>query len=157
MAYLLKAVMVVFSFLAMEGFAWLIHRYIMHGPMWFLHRDHHQPDDEQTFQNNDFFLLLFSAPGIALLILGLQTGWESPLTWAGVGISIYGIVYFWVHEGVIHRRFRMVPRARHPYFVALRRAHGAHHGQRERTNSVCFGMLAVPWQYFRDAYQKRER
>lgn len=30
------------TFIAMEGVTWLTHRYIMHGLLWYLHKDHHQ-------------------------------------------------------------------------------------------------------------------
>ena len=32
---------VVLTFLAMEGVAWLAHKYLMHGAMWYFHEDHH--------------------------------------------------------------------------------------------------------------------
>jgi beta-carotene 3-hydroxylase len=140
------------TFFGMEWVGWLTHRYIMHGPLWFLHADHHDPKYEHPLQKNDLFIILFSLPGILLIYFGVQSGLDSPLLWAGIGVSVYGVAYFFVHEGVIHRRIRTIPTAHHPYFVALRRAHGAHHGSRDRTGGVCFGMLCVPLRYFRDAW-----
>ena len=34
---------VVLTFLAMEGVAWVAHKYLMHGAMWYFHEDHHSP------------------------------------------------------------------------------------------------------------------
>ncbi len=146
-----NAVVFLVAFLAMEGVGWLTHRYVMHGPLWFLHRDHHDPTHTHVLQRNDLFFLLFSLPGILLLYLGLREGWSSVLTWAGIGVTAYGLAYFYVHEGVIHRRFRTIPSSKHPYFVALRRAHGAHHGTTGKDGAICFGMLLVPRRYFREA------
>ena len=43
------------SFLLMEPIAWFIHKYLMHGPLWFIHQDHHNIDPQKKFQLNDFF------------------------------------------------------------------------------------------------------
>ncbi|ULT23398.1 hypothetical protein KUH03_30015 [Sphingobacterium sp. E70] len=37
---------VLITFVAMEGATWLIHKYIMHGFLWILHRDHHDHSNE---------------------------------------------------------------------------------------------------------------
>jgi len=36
----------VLTFLVMEFMAWFIHKYIMHGLLWVLHKDHHQKDHD---------------------------------------------------------------------------------------------------------------
>ena len=33
-------------FIAMEGATWIIHKYVMHGFLWFLHRDHHDHSND---------------------------------------------------------------------------------------------------------------
>lgn len=30
------------AFLSMEAVAWFTHSYVMHGPLWVLHKDHHK-------------------------------------------------------------------------------------------------------------------
>lgn len=142
------------SFFAMEGIGWLTHRYVMHGIGWFFHYDHHNPPAGSHWQKNDLYCLVFSLPGMWLVYEGTQRGLASPLLWAGIGITVYGIAYFYVHEGVIHRRFRFVPPLTHPYFVALRHAHGAHHRTRSQHGAACFGMLLVPPSYFIEAYKR---
>ena len=33
----------------MEGITWFVHKYVMHGFLWVLHEDHHQPRYQNTF------------------------------------------------------------------------------------------------------------
>ena len=40
---LAKAVLFLATFAGMEGFAWVTHRYVMHGALWCWHRSHHEP------------------------------------------------------------------------------------------------------------------
>lgn len=148
---LAKALILLLSFLAMEGIAWIVHRYVMHGFLWCLHRDHHQPPEGKALQKNDLFFLIFATPGILLIDIGASSHWVSWHGWAGIGISLYGLAYFLVHEAVIHRRFPLFGKPRNPYFAALRHAHGEHHKSRGRTPGVSYGMLLVPWRFFRDA------
>ncbi len=37
-----------------------------------------------------------------------------------------------------------------PYFIALRRAHKMHHKHLGKEEGECFGMLVVPFKYYRD-------
>ena len=39
---------------AMEGVAWFTHKYLMHGPLWFLHESHHVPH-RGGLEKNDWF------------------------------------------------------------------------------------------------------
>ena len=38
------------TFLIMEFVAWAVHKYIMHGFLWSLHKDHHVVDKEKVFK-----------------------------------------------------------------------------------------------------------
>ena len=87
----------------MEGFAWFTHRYVMHGFMWVWHKSHHEPR-LGNFELNDLFAVVFAAPAIVGIWLGVNT----TLTWAlpvGLGITAYGAIYFLLHDGLVHRRF----------------------------------------------------
>lgn len=46
------------AFAGMEWVAYSTHRYLMHGPLWFLHRSHHRPR-EHWFELNDLFGVFF--------------------------------------------------------------------------------------------------
>ncbi len=149
------AAIFVAAFMLMEGIAWLTHRYVMHGFLWFLHEDHHQPGKGHALQKNDLFFLIFSAPGIVLIYFGSREGVMSPLLWAGLGISVYGLAYFFVHEVFIHRRLHFLEQSKNRYLSALRSAHMRHHKCTERTGAECFGMLLVPLKYFKRSFEKK--
>ena len=100
-------------------------KYLMHGVLWFLHKDHHKRKKEQGFfERNDFFFLVFAIPGIISILAG-------------------------VHDIFIHQRFRFLKHSDNMYFSAIRRAHKDHHRHLEKEDGECFGMLWVPMKYFR--------
>ncbi|MCB0793317.1 MAG: sterol desaturase family protein [Flavobacteriales bacterium] len=148
MTAILSALVVVLTFVCMEFLAWATHKYVMHGFLWSLHRDHHVKDHDSIFERNDVFFLVFALPSMLLLYLGSSRGFPAVLFWVGAGILLYGICYFLVHEIFIHQRVKWLRTTRSPYFHALRRAHKIHHKHTERSGSTCFGMLVVPMRYF---------
>ena len=71
---------------AMEIFACVMHRWVMHGPGWFLHASHHRPRPGR-FEANDLYAVIFAVPSILLLYGGVNLDWG---TWAipvGAGAS----------------------------------------------------------------------
>lgn len=138
--------------IAMEGVTWLTHKYVMHGFGWFLHEDHHQPGYPHVFEKNDAFFVVFAIPSILCMYFGMEAGY-SYLFFIGLGILIYGIFYFLVHDVLIHRRFKWFDNVQNPYFRALRKAHKVHHKHLEKEDGECFGMLYVPMKYFREAFK----
>jgi beta-carotene 3-hydroxylase len=136
------------AFVSMEGVAWLTHKYFMHGLLWTLHKDHHKKESKGFFEHNDFFFLIFALPGIVCLYLGMQNGFNF-LFWIGLGITLYGFAYFLVHDIFIHQRFRFLRHTDNFYFKAIRRAHKMHHKHLNKEDGECFGMLWVPFKYFR--------
>lgn len=138
------------AFVAMECVAWLAHKYLMHGLLWSLHHDHHQRDDGDFFEKNDYFFVIFATPGITCLWLGLDAGFNY-LFWIGLGITIYGFTYFLVHDVFIHQRFKIFRNSESIYLKAIRRAHKMHHKHLVKHGGECFGMLWVPLRYFREA------
>ena len=125
----------------MEGFAWVMHRYVMHGIMWVWHRSHHEPR-EGAFELNDLFAVVFAAPAIVAIWLGVNTA----LTWmlpVGLGITAYGAIYFLFHDGLVHRRFPM-PKAKSDYWKRLIQAHRFHHAVHAKDGCVSFGFLMAP-------------
>ena len=137
------------TFILMESMAWLSHKFLMHGWMWRFHQDHHIKDDHDSFfEKNDTFFLIFAIPAITLFVIGTNT----PYTWTiavASGITVYGIVYFFVHDIFIHQRFRIFRNANNKYLKAIRRAHKMHHKHTGKEDGECFGMLLVPWKYFK--------
>jgi beta-carotene 3-hydroxylase len=141
------------AFFAMEFVAWFTHKYIMHGMFWFLHHDHHERGEEGFFERNDFFFLLFAIPGILLLIFGSNAGFDFRF-WLGMGITLYGAAYFFVHDIFIHQRFKIFTRTNNFYFRAIRKAHKIHHKHLGKEDGECFGMLIVPLKYVNEALKQ---
>ncbi|MEI9957942.1 MAG: hypothetical protein WDM90_16940 [Ferruginibacter sp.] len=71
MNWLLFILITLSTFLLMEGITWLTHRFVMHGFLWYLHEDHHQPTGH-TFEKNDAFFLIFAIPSWLCIMLGLH-------------------------------------------------------------------------------------
>jgi len=44
MEVVINLLIVIGAFISMEAVAWLTHKYVMHGFLWYLHRDHHQKE-----------------------------------------------------------------------------------------------------------------
>lgn len=129
------------ALLAMEGVAYLTHRFLMHGPLWFLHKSHHVPH-AGFFEWNDLFGLLFAVPSILLINAGVRDGsWMLPV---GLGMTGYGAIYFIFHDVVVHRRvtIRRVPQWR--YLRRIIMAHLVHHKTHGRTGAQSFGFLYAP-------------
>jgi len=124
----------------MEGFAWVMHRYVMHGFLWVLHKSHHEPR-KGAWELNDLFAVIFALPAIIAIWFGVR-GQPEVLAF-GLGVTTYGAIYFLFHDGLVHRRFAM-PRARSPYWKRLIQAHRFHHAVNTKHGCVSFGFLMAP-------------
>lgn len=142
-------------FIVMEGATWLIHKYVMHGFLWVLHRDHHDHSTEGPMEKNDYFFVIFALPAIALMYFGAKQGFNY-VFYIGVGVTLYGMAYFFVHDIFIHQRLRLFTRTENPYFKALRRAHKQHHKHLTKEDGECFGFLYVPMKYFNMYFKKNK-
>jgi beta-carotene 3-hydroxylase len=136
-------------FLTMEGITWCTHKYVMHGFGWFLHEDHHQPGYPNVFEKNDAFFVVFAVPSMLLFLFGTYTEYRF-LFFIGLGILLYGLAYFLIHDVLIHQRFKWFKNTNNWYFKALRKAHKIHHKNMGKGESQCFGMLYVPLKYFKE-------
>ena len=76
------------TFGVMEGITWCTHRFVMHGFLWYLHRDHHQTEPG-FFEKNDAFFVIFAIPSMLLIGYGTyeHTWWKQSI---GFGIMAYG-------------------------------------------------------------------
>jgi beta-carotene 3-hydroxylase len=128
-------------FFGMEAVAWTTHRYLMHGSLWALHESHHRPR-ESWFELNDLFGVFFSAISIGLILGG--TVYYPPLLWAGLGMAGYGLVYFLVHDVLVHRRVAHGFVPRNGYLRRIYQAHRLHHATHGKEGSVSFGFLYSP-------------
>ena len=129
---------------AMEGVAYVTHRWVMHGRRgWFLHESHHR-ERRGMFELNDLYAVIFAGPSILLLAGGVRWGWGDWSTWVGAGIAGYGAIYFGFHDVIVHRRIahRIVPRSN--YFKRTVQAHRIHHAVETRDGTVSFGFIYAP-------------
>jgi len=149
---MINILIVVGVFLGMEAVTWLTHKYVMHGFLWSMHQDHHDHRlHEGEMEKNDAFFIIFALPSMALIFLGTIYG--VPFCWQiGLGVAIYGLAYFFVHDIFIHQRIKLFRNSNNPYFRALRRAHKVHHKRIDKQEGECFGMLMVPLKYFKKEF-----
>ena len=63
----------------MEGRVWFSHKYIMHGFLWSLHKDHHKKDHKSWFERNDFFFVIYALVSAVFVVawgeFGFAPGW----------------------------------------------------------------------------------
>lgn len=144
---------ILLTFILMEGTTWLIHRYIMHGFLWSLHRDHHDHSNEGALERNDLFFVIFATPSILLLYIGVKNDFNY-VFYLGTGITLYGMAYFFVHDIFIHQRAKVLTKTKNAYLLAIRRAHKQHHKHLGKEDGECFGFLWVPVKYFRMYFKK---
>lgn len=146
MDILLFIIITVVTFLLMEIVTWLTHKYVMHGFLWTLHEDHHQPKYSNIFEKNDAFFVIFAIPSIVLFYFGAVPRLNY-MFFIGLGILFYGITYFLIHDVLIHQRFKWFKNTKNKYLLALRKAHKVHHKHLDKYDGECFGMLLVPKKY----------
>lgn len=130
---------------SMELLSWAMHKYLFHGPLWFIHKTHHQ-ERHGWFELNDLFSIGFAAFALWLMWIGhLNLGYHF---WIGSGISIYGIIYFILHDWFIHNRFKAF-KSNNRYLIGIRRAHKMHHKSMQKNPSEEFGLLVASRKWFR--------
>lgn len=132
-----KIAIVVLVVAVMEFVAWASHKYIMHGWGWDWHRDHHEPH-HNVLEKNDLFAIVGATAAITMFTVGYY--YSLPLWWAAVGVTVYGIIYTLIHDGLVHQRFfRWVPKR--GYAKRLVQAHKLHHATVGKEGGVSFGFV----------------
>jgi beta-carotene 3-hydroxylase len=140
MLFGLHLAIVMAATVAMEPVAYATHRWVMHGIGWRWHRSHHVPG-HRGLESNDLYAIVFAAPALALI---LADPGHAFLYWVGLGITLYGLLYSLLHDGLVHNRLplRFVPRR--GYLRRLIQAHLLHHARGGRDGCVSFGFLYAP-------------
>ncbi|KAJ4954847.1 hypothetical protein NE237_011630 [Protea cynaroides] len=127
----------------MEFWARWAHRALWHASLWHMHESHHRPRDG-PFELNDVFAVINSVPAIALLSYGFfHKGLLPGLCFgAGLGITVFGMAYMFIHDGLVHRRFPVGPIADVPYFRRVATAHQIHHS--DKFKGAPYGLFLGP-------------
>ena len=143
--FALDILLFVAAFAFMEGVAWFMHKYVMHGFGWVLHHSHHVPRTG-IFELNDVYVLIFATPAIVSIYFGLHG--VPPLLPVGLGITAYGAFYSMFHDGLSHKRYPVPLSAKSPYWKHLIQAHRLHHALDGKVDGkdgcVSFGFLFAP-------------
>jgi beta-carotene 3-hydroxylase len=87
-----------------------------------------------------------------LIMLGAMSNFDVKV-YIGFGIALYGLAYFLVHDIFIHQRIKIFRRSNNVYMRAIRKAHKVHHKHLNKEQGECFGMLLVPFRYYKEAKQ----
>lgn len=139
----------------MELWARALHHHLWHGPLWFLHESHHR-EREGHLELNDVFAVLHAGVGIALILFGCvgPVGWLRELAFgAGLGMSLFGMSYFLIHDGVVHGRLPVAALDAVPWIHRLVVAHRAHH----RTGAHPYGLFLGPQEALQVSRRRRAR
>jgi beta-carotene 3-hydroxylase len=149
MEWYVALLIILAAFFFMEFVAWFTHKYVMHGFMWYFHKDHHIRDGRKV-ERNDFFALMFAIPSIVLIYYG----WPAfdYRFYLGLGIALYGLAYFLFHDVLVHERVKLFRGTQNRYLKATITAHMDHHKPHTHSN---YGFLIAPMRYYRDAFSKK--
>ncbi len=130
--------LIIGTVVVMEAFAWFLHKYILHGPLWVLHKSHHEPQ-KTWWEWNDLVSLFYGVLAAAFIMYGITfSHWIQFIGW---GITVYGFLYFTLHDIIVHRRIKVPYQFSHPYLKRLIRAHKIHHKHLQKEGSEAFGFL----------------
>jgi len=142
---LIYIIIIFITFILMEGVAWFLHKYIMHGFGWFLHEDHHR-SSKGKFEKNDIFGLFFSLLSFTLIFTGFLDGFDYKFA-LGIGVMLYGLGYFLVHDIFFHNRINIKFRPKSNYIKRVLNSHAIHHQKSKAHSGVCFGFLYASKKY----------
>lgn len=141
------------TFFLMEPIVWIIHRYVMHGFLWVLHKDHHQKYPNVGLEKNDLFVLFFASASIISIYFGFEKH-NNLFMGFGFGLFLYGIAYFFMHDILSHRRMKFIKTPKNFYFISVIKAHKQHHKHREKDNGECFGFVYLfPIKYYKSSFR----
>ncbi|MCW9707849.1 sterol desaturase family protein [Fodinibius salsisoli] len=139
---------VVCGFAGMEVISYLVHRFVFHGLLWEIHQTHHKPT-HGAFELNDLFSLFFGAVSIYLMYRGMEAPVESMSFAIGLGIAIYGLLYFVIHDLFAHKRF-MPFKSDSKIMRLIRYAHQRHHQSIDKEGQEPFGLFLFPYYKYKN-------
>lgn len=148
MNWIFALLIILTAFFFMEFMAWFSHKYVMHGFLWVLHKDHHIRDGRK-FEWNDMFAVIFAIPSILLIYLGYAE--MDFRLWIGVGIFFYGMAYFMFHDVYVHQRIPILSKVSNRYLRATVKAHKEHHIPHAHYN---YGFLVAPIKYYAEEFKR---
>lgn len=157
---MINLTLLVLAFFFMEFVAWWSHKYVMHGFLWNWHLDHHRKDhrqglpletEDKHFEKNDLFFLFYALPAMVLMGFGFALTYL-PFIYISLGITLYGLTYFVIHDIIIHHRVKILflIKPHKGYIQAIVKAHTAHHKPKNKKDFNNYGLLVFPRRFFKD-------
>ena len=134
-----STLLIVAGFMGTELFSIPLHRYVFHGPLWFIHKSHHS-SRHGALEHNDIFSLFFAGLSIGLMALGFFVPEYHEAFFVGLGICVYGAVYFVVHDLMAHKRYYPL-RPKNRIVKALVLAHRRHHQRVDKAGQGPWGLF----------------
>ena len=84
--------------------------------------------------------MVFGTIVTGLFVVGYL--YSEPLWWVALGITVYGVIYAVIHDGLVHQRlFRWTPKR--GYAKRLVQAHRLHHATIGKEGGVSFGFVVA--------------
>ncbi len=120
-----------------EAVSYFMHRYLFHGILWPIHKSHHIVKSK-LWQTNDVFSLFFTVVAIVLIRVGVV--YENRCLEIGLGITVYGVLYFILHDIYTHQRFARLE-THTKWTRAVRSAHRKHHTSITKHGCEPYGFL----------------
>lgn len=142
------------AFVGMELLSYALHRFVFHGILWKVHITHHTKRHGR-FETNDLFSAFFTSLAIVLLAVGFFQPLAKPWFALGLGMTLYGMLYFVVHDLMTHRRFFPLS-APKGWFETVRRAHLAHHQSIDKVGQEPFGLFLFPYRAYQEPRRRGE-
>jgi beta-carotene 3-hydroxylase len=136
----------ILGFIGVEIFSYVVHRWLFHGVLWRAHQTHHVAR-KGAFELNDLFSVIFAAASILLIIFAEKPLLDSISFPIGLGIAIYGAVYFVAHDLFTHRRFLHF-NSTNKLLLTIRAAHQKHHQTAEKSGIEPFGLFIFDYAKF---------
>lgn len=145
--YLLIILVVV---IGMEFMAWFVYKYIMYGFLWNWYEDYYKfyYEKDGFFEKNDLFFLVFVILSVIFYIVGLAVLGYFWLLFVGIGIFIYGMIYFLIYDVYIYQCFKWFWQFDSKYFCVILWVYGVYYVKCEKEDGEFFGLLIVNLKYF---------
>ena len=128
----------------MDVWAALLHGLVWHGVLYRVHASHHRARTGR-FEANDALSFLHAPIAIALVLYGCRAapGVTRELAFGvGLGMTLFGLAYTLVHDGLVHKRIPVRFLARSRFLRKVARAHRVHHSNARA--GVPFGLFSGP-------------
>jgi len=142
--------------LLMDFWAALLHGKVWHRWLWNIHVTHHS-SRKGRFETNDALSFLHAPIAIALTLYGCRANpgvLREVAFGAGIGMTIFGVAYVIVHDGLVHGRLPVKALRRVRYLDTVARAHRVHHAG--VFGGPPYGLFFGHWELAR-AKRERER